>query len=274
MKKTHLVLLVGLSTIAFFSCNKSESLTPLQTESTNLISEEQAVEVASNDVDAITDEALALKSVSTLRAATADSSNYLGSCPTLTLDTSKVIKNLTIDFGTNCVGKDGKTRSGKIVINALSFSRLNVERAITFQNFVVNGDTLTGSIKKTFTTVLSLSQRKAHIVENVTVKRAKGTVTRTTDMYRIYDYNRLLLVRDDRIITWGSASFTNAQGGTLTKTISEITPLVFRVACRRVVKGIQVVTRGGKTYTTDFGDGTCDSPVTVTDGTNSWTVKL
>lgn len=278
MKKSHLALWIGLSAFAFISCDKTESLTALQTENTSLISEDQAVEVASTDVDAIADEALTLKSQTTLRAATAatDSSNYVGTCATLTLDTTKLVKTLTVDFGTACVGKDGKTRSGKIVISALSFSKLNVERTISFQNYIVNGDTVTGSIKKTFTTVLSLYKRKAHIIEDVTVKRGlnKGTVTRNANMYRVYDFDRLLLVRDDKIYIWGTATFTNAKGAVITKTISDTTPLIYRVLCRRVVKGIQVVTRGGKTYTTDFGDGTCDSPVTITDGTNSWTTKL
>ena len=166
MKKNHFLWLIGLSAFAIVSCDKTDTsaLTNTQIENTQLINDEQAVETTSTDVDAIVDEALALKTV-TLRSAIADSSNYLGTCPTLKLDTTTATKSLTVDFGTNCVGKDGKTRSGKISVSTSNFSSYGVERTISFQNFIVNGDTITGTVKKTFIKVPEILRRKAHIVE-------------------------------------------------------------------------------------------------------------
>ncbi|MEI7677128.1 MAG: hypothetical protein WCJ03_10135 [Bacteroidales bacterium] len=274
MKKNHFLWLIGISAFAIVSCDKSEtsSLTTTQIENTQLINDEQSVETTSTDVDAIVDEGLALKTV-TLKSAIADSSNYLGTCPTLKLDTTTATKSLTIDFGTNCVGKDGKTRSGKINVTTTSFSKYDVERTISFQNFVVNGDTITGTVKKTFIKVPEILRRKAHVVENLTVKRGQnnGTISRQSDIYRIYDssLNRLLLVT-----TWGSSQFTNAKGIMLSKTVAEVTPLIYRVICRQIVKGIVIVTRADRNYTIDFGDGTCDGIATVMDGTKNWTIKL
>jgi hypothetical protein len=274
MKKNHFLWLIGVSAFAIVSCDKSEttSLTTTQIENTQLINDEQSVETTSTDVDAIVDEGLALKTV-TLKSAIADSSNYLGTCPTLKLDTTTATKSLTVDFGTNCVGKDGKTRSGKINVTTSSFSKYDVERTISFQNFVVNGDTITGTVKKTFIKVPEILRRKAHIVENLTVKRGQnnGTISRQSDIYRIYDFslNRLLFVT-----TWGTSQFTNAKGIVLSKTVADVTPLIYRVICRQIVKGIVIVTRADRNYTIDFGDGTCDGIATVLDGTKNWTIKL
>ncbi|MFZ4455919.1 MAG: hypothetical protein ACOYOT_06830 [Bacteroidales bacterium] len=274
--KTKLILFVSaITALTFVSCDKSENLSIAQTENSQLISEEQAVEQASTEIDGTTDEALAMKSIS-LKSANVDANNWIGSCAVVTIDTASATKSLTIDFGTSCVGNDGKTRSGKIIITSTSFSKLNVERTVSFQNFIVNGDTVTGTIKKTFQLVLDQYKRKAHIVEDIAIKRKDnaGTASRKADMYRIYDFNRPLLVRDDRITTWGTSQFTNVKGATLSKTVTELKPLIYRVACRQVVSGIQVITRPNKTLTIDFGDGICDGFATVSDGTNSWTIKL
>ena len=72
----------------------------------------------------------------------------------------------------------------------------------------------------------------------------------------------------------GCSQFTNAKGIMLSKTVAEVTPLIYRVICRQIVKGIVIVTRADRNYTIDFGDGTCDGIATVMDGTKNWTIKL
>ncbi len=273
MKTNKFLVLLGVVAFAFTSCDKTETLSVSQTENSALINEDQAIEVASTDVDAIADEALSLKSLTTLKSAEADSSNYLGTCPTLTVDTSKVDKVLTINFGTSCLGKDGKTRSGKIIVTSTNFSKVGVLRTISFANYTVNGDTVMGTIKKTLTQPV-LGKRKAHIIDALTIHRAgnKGAFSvRTCDIYRVYDFN---ILRDSKLYTWGNAQFVNTKGVTINKTIAENKPLIFSFACRHVVSGIQVVVRGDKTLITDFGDGSCDDVATVTDGSKSWTIKL
>ena len=50
---------------------------------------------------------------------------------------------------------------------------------------------------------------------------------------------------------------------TVTKTIMEDNPLVFKVLCRQIVSGILSVTAGDKSWSIDYGQGDCDNIATV-----------
>lgn len=276
--KANLIVLASIFAVAtLVSCDKTESLSVTQTENSQLIGEEQAVELVSTEIDAIADEALTVKSLSGFRSAAADSTSYLGTCATLTLDSTNTKKILTIDFGTNCVGKDGKSRSGKIIITSESFSEvIGITRFIEFSKFTINGDTISGSIRKKTVSFLDLYKRKAYLEENIVIKRKNngGIAKRIAEVFRIYDINRPALIRDDKITIWGNVEFINTKGATIVKNATELKPLVYRKLCHQIVSGLEVVVRSEKTLTIDFGDGSCDGIATVTDGTNSWVIKL
>lgn len=263
-------LLVGLAIFTFASCNKTETLTATQQETAQLIIDEQDADVTGTDIDALTDEALQLK-VTSFKSATAEGENYIGSCPILTIDTAATQKKLTIDFGSNCVGKDGKTRSGKIIVTSTNFTKLGVDRSLSFENYMVNGKMVAGSITKTIT-FANLTTKKAHVIDNLTITLPdnKGVVTRTSDVTRTFEFKLL----GSTLTTWGTAEFTNAKSVKISKSIAETSPLVFKFTCKQIVSGKQVVTRGDKTFTTDFGDGSCDDMAIVNDGTKSWPIKL
>lgn len=261
-------LLIGLAIFTFVSCNKSETLTATQQETAQLIIDEQDADVTGTDIDALTDEALQLK-VTSFKYTNAEGQNYIGSCPILTIDSAATPKKLTIDFGTTCVGKDGKTRSGKIIVTSTNFTKLGVDRSLSFENYMVNGKMIAGSIIKTIT-FASLTTKKAHVIDNITITlpENKGVVTRTSDVTREFK------LVGSTLTTWGAAQFTNTKGVKITKSIAELTPLIFKFTCKQIVSGKQVVTRGDKTFTTDFGDGSCDDMAIVNDGTKSWPIKL
>lgn len=268
MKKLSYLIVAGALAVFATSCNKSEPVVSSQEETTTVVADENATEVTASEADAIVDEAFTLQAAGQLRSAsTADTLTFLNtSCPTITLDTTKTVKTLTIDFGTSCTGKDGKIRSGKIIVTSTNFSKTNVDRKITFNAYKVNDKTISGSITKTITN-RTLLTRQANVKDSISVTFPNaGTATRISDQTRIY--------RLASIETWGSVTFTGVKGNVITKTVSESTPLIYRMACRQIVKGIQVITRNAKTITIDFGDGTCDNEATATDGTKTWTIKL
>jgi hypothetical protein len=270
MKTTSLFFCLAIMAFLTASCNKEE-ITPdssIVVEETN--SEEYGVEI-----DAIADEAYEIAEANSLKSAT--TMCYLNDCAVVTFDKSESIKVLTVDFGSGCVGNDGKTRTGKIIITTESFSETNKLRTFSFDGFTVNGNAVSGTIEKNITNNIDSNSRLAVISESIIIALAgdKGTLTRTAELTRLYEFGTIGQVRDNKFTTWGTAQFTNAKGRTITKTVLEATPLLYKTVCRQVVSGVKTIDFGnGKVWSVNFGDGTCDHLATVTDGGNTWVIRL
>src|SRR5659263_355049 len=75
----------------------------------------------------------------------------------------------TIDFGTSCTGKDGRVRSGKILVSATSFKIFPSVRQKTFENFMVDDRKIEGTVIKTIQKDATNLIRTATVKENITV---------------------------------------------------------------------------------------------------------
>lgn len=279
MKKLSYLIFAGVLSCLLASCDKNETPANIANEDTTVIADENATEEVGTEIDAIIDESLTLSiSATQLRSAiTNDSTNYLTSCPIVSLDTVNTTKILTIDFGSECTGKDGKVRSGKIIVKSTSFSKTSVERITTFENYTVEGKKIEGSINKSITRMITAKSRLATITEDlsITFPDNKGTAHRIAKLTRMYEYGLVNIVRDDKITTWGTVEFTGIKGNKITKTVDQLTPLVYKIGCKRIVSGIQIITRSDKqTLTIDYGDGNCDNIATVTNGSKTWTINF
>ncbi len=269
MKKLTYLFVAGVLSFFTVSCDKNDTVDQQTEEATTVVTDENTTNVDASETDAIIDESFTLAASTQLRSATiADTLTYLNAgCPTITLDTISATKILTIDFGSSCTGKDGKVRSGKIIVKSSSFSKTNVARRITFDKYTVDNKQIAGSIYKVITYKLS-GNRQAVVKDSLTFTfPGKGTATRYSDQTRVYAYNQMK--------TWGTVQFTGVKGNTVTKTVDAATPLVYKMLCRHIVSGIQVITfNNKKTVTIDYGDGTCDRKAIATDGTKTWEIKL
>ncbi|MEL6536439.1 MAG: hypothetical protein AAFQ98_13565 [Bacteroidota bacterium] len=202
-------------------------------------------------------------------------------CATRTVDRQN--QTITLDFGTEgCVGADGRTRSGVIVITyegTLIRSRL-AARTMTFDNYKVEGRTVSGSFN-----ISGASQNTDGHWE----------FTRTvTDMVMTFSDGRTFTYSNTKTLTWtegfgdteyfndtfevtGSGSGVNREGMAFTVSIDE--PLVRKTECTGnsgrgfPVSGVKSysATSDGETrsFSVDYGDGTCDRTVEVSfaDGT-------
>ena len=66
-------------------------------------------------------------------------------CANISLDSDS--RNLVLDFGEGCTGPDGINRSGRMLISFLSFNfEDGISYGLSFENFVVDGSTLNGSL--------------------------------------------------------------------------------------------------------------------------------
>jgi hypothetical protein len=274
MKHLGKILAISLLFIAFNSCQKKDSATT--TDEATLSQQETQGEEALNDVDLIVDEAVD-SNTGQLKSAIIGSAMYLTDCAVITINNTVSPKVITIDFGTSCTGKDGKVRSGKIIVKSDSFTTFPSVRTKSFDNYVVDGKQIQGTIVKTIALDQVNNIRTASISENVTINfpNGEGTATRVANLTRQYQRGVLASATDNKIVSWGTVAFTRVSGVTVNKTIAEATPLVFNVACHHIVSGIvSVITSNNISWSIDYGNGDCDKLATLTVGGKTKTITI
>ncbi|HET6559500.1 MAG TPA: hypothetical protein VFG54_19410 [Prolixibacteraceae bacterium] len=274
MKRLNLFFALSLMFVGFNSCQKDE---PSVAVDEILISQQETqAEETLADIDILVDEALDLN-FSTLKSATIVSSVYLGDCPIITVNRTANPQMITIDFGTACTGKDGKVRSGKIIVTSPSFTTFPSVRDKSFDNYLVNGKKVEGSISKTITKDQENNIRTAVIQEDITITfpENEGVATRVAALTRQYERNALLNRLDNQVVSWGTVEFTRISGVKLTKTITAANPLIFKVACHHIVSGIvSVTTSNNHSWTIDYGNGDCDNKATLTSGDKTREIRI
>lgn len=196
--------------------------------------------------------------------------------PANTLFPARVV----IDFGaTPCMGPDGHTRRGKIVIEYTN--RLIIPGAIaatSFQDFYFDSIKVEGTHKITNTSsplgTLPLSRQfKAEVINGKlthpngnfvewnstkTVTQIEGLITPDRpldDIFKIEGASRGRAKRGNLLVAWES---------------NVVEPLIKKFTCRWIVKGIVRTLRVNATANSpwvsslNFGNGTCDNQAVVT----------
>ena len=274
MKQLKILLAVSLMLIGFNSCQKDQTTTSF--DEVSLSQQETQADETLADVDLLVDEAVD-SNFGQLKSASISGNLYLGDCPVVTVNKDASPQVITIDFGTSCTGKDGKVRSGKIVVTSSSFTTFPSIRTKTFDNYFVNGKKIEGSVIKTISKDQVNNIRTAQLQEDVTITfpANEGTAHRVANLTRQYQRNTLDNRDDNQIVSWGTVEFTRVSGVKLTKTIAAETPLVFTVACHHIVSGIvSVSTSNNRNWTIDYGNGDCDNLATLTIGNKTKEIKI
>lgn len=274
MKRFRKILAVSLMFIAFTSCQKKDVATAF--DEITLSQQETQGEEALADIDLIADEAVD-SNAGQLKSANLESAKYLSACAGITINNAVSPKVITIDFGTSCTGKDGKIRSGKIIIKSDSFTTFPSVRTKTFDNFYVDSKKIEGTVVKTITKDQENNIRTAVISENISINfsNGEGTATRVANLTRQYQRGVLASSADNKIVSWGTADFTRASGVKVNKTVTADKPLVFNVACHHIVSGIVTITTSNNySWTIDFGTGDCDNMATLTMGSKTKEIRI
>jgi hypothetical protein len=185
-----------------------------------------------------------------------------------------------MDFGTGCTGRDGRTRSGKIITEYTN--RLFVPGAIAATTFV---EYMVDSIKIQGThTITNQSEPPTNVScpthkWKVTIDR--GKLTKPNGNY--VEWNSTKIVKqiegmctpfvplDDIYQISGGANGKVKRGDLLIAWNSEITePLIKKFTCRWLVKGIIRIVRLNLTTnspwvaTINYGNGDCDNKAMAT----------
>lgn len=234
-------------------------------------------EATFNDAFNMADEAATTGDVSFKNA---DENGLLAGCAIVTRDTLSTPRTVTIDFGSGCVGNDGRTRSGKVLVSYDGpYRATGTTIIITFDNYFVNDNQVLG----TKTIQNNGPNNDGNLSYTITVSGQivkadnGGTIAWTSNRVRewLEGANTTALADDVYGIT-GTATGTTANGNAFSATITDQLIRKLAPGCRRhFVQGkMEVAVTGKPTRYIDFGSGACDSQIVVTINGNDYTVTL
>jgi hypothetical protein len=269
-------LLIGITVTLFAlstGCKKDENDNEDFKTTAEDIGQSESV---SSDVDNITSEFAksGTFSIECSQNQTYDQFN-LSTCAVVTNDSINHI--LTIDFGTGCVGHDGKTRSGKLIVtyNGTGYFDAGSSWVVTFDNFHVGNRHVEGT-RSVVNNGLNGSGNMTWTInaQNMKITRADGSwrswnSLRTRELVSGYGDNTWT---NDIYVINGTTTGTNSNGESVSCTLSNITR---DHSCHYITSGIIAVTPSNRPMRSiDFGTGTCDDIATVTKNGNSRTIQL
>ncbi len=194
-------------------------------------------------------------------------------CPTLTVVPANggFPRTVTIDFGEACEGRNGRTRSGKIIVQQTdTMSNTGATRTFTFDGFAVDGAQFAGTKTVTNTGRDADGNRPfKRTVTGASITYPDGTVSSWSGeqvITQVAGANTRRLADDVFEITGGSEG-TNRMGKTFSTSI--VDPLVKQKTCPWLVRGSKSVSRDDKPATLAYGDGQCNqfAILTLPDGT-------
>ncbi len=174
-------------------------------------------------------------------------------------------KTVTINFGSGCLGRDGKYRKGKIVSIYTAPMRVPGSKvSTTFLGYHVDTFHIEGT----------------HITENTSTSNMQGWKTAVldgkvtnTNNNRWRKWNSLKQVTqvegngtpiypyDDVFKITGGARGSNSAGHTWGATILD--PLIKKFTCRWIVKGTVKIVKNGQEALLDYGTGNCDNQAVI-----------
>jgi hypothetical protein len=213
----------------------------------------------------------------------AQSEGSLKSCAAVTISSIDTIfpKTVTIDFGTGCVGTDGRTRSGSITaVFSGRWRDAGTVVTITPNNYIVNEYAIAGNVTITNNgrnTNNNLSYSVAVSNGNITNADGQSHQWNGTTTYEWVEGENtnffthgITGITDDVYHITGSSSGINRNARAYTAVITE--RLVRRIDCKWITDGtIEITPDNADVRSINFGDGACDAIVTLS--FRNWTMN-
>ena len=268
-KMVGLALAIGLLTFVATSCTEDKVDADTTLEDQESVQLDNMDEYYLEDADNLVSNVLEQESGSTGgKIATDDEEDSRLVCAEITRTGTEESGTIIIDFGDGCEDKRGNIRTGKIIVEFsgrwfLPGSFWSIE----FVNYTINGVSISG-IRR----VNNISESEDSLVFEIkmeaTIIWPDGTeVTRKIHRKRhreLHDNNIL-----DRLIAYATEDINHPKGRGFSVEILE--PLVYSEACAEEgviipVEGVKLIKfgNGRRQLTVDYGDGTCDNVVAIT----------
>lgn len=293
INKSSIATSMIMFSILLFSCQKEFSSPPaelLTEEQASVYSEESSIAEASfEDVNDVAQTAAEEESNASelglngrsffplfteLRAS-------IGDCATVTVtpNDSTYPKTITIDFGDSCKGRDGKVRSGAIIIHLTApIRRPGSVVTVTFRNFSLNRVKLEGT--KVISNLSNPPQHKWSIQivgGKVTFPNGRGYSFESVKYKKQVAGMDTRHVRDDVYEIEGRAKIVFNNGTTIT--LNTETALTKKVTCPWISNGVLKIKINNKELFLDYGypnNGDCDNKALLTwnNGNGSKEIRL
>ncbi len=293
INRISIAALFILFSAVLFSCQKdisSSNADPVTEEQASTFSEESTTAEASFDdvadlsQTAADEEGNASEYGINARGfapAFAELRGAIGDCATITVtpNDSTYPKTITIDFGDSCVGRDGKLRSGAIIIHLTApLRRPGSVLTVTFRNFYLNHVKLEGT-----KIISNLSNPPSHkwsvqvVGGKVTFPGGRGYSFESIKTKTQVEGVDTRTVRDDVYEIQGRSKTVFNNGTTIN--LNTETPLVKKATCRWISDGILKIKINSRVLFLDYGapnDGQCDNKALLTwnNGANQRLINL
>jgi hypothetical protein len=176
---------------------------------------------------------------------------------------------ITIDFGSGCTGRDGRTRKGKIIVTYTGNLFLTGNSATTtFDGYYIESIKVEGTHKVTNT---GTPDKKSYTTQITNAK-----LSRSTGNYILWNSEKTisqieggatpLIALDDAYNMTGQAGGSVQIDGKYFQWSTAITaPLTKRFTCRWIAKGALSLKKGNDAVAVlDYGSGSCDNKATFT----------
>lgn len=205
----------------------------------------------------------------------------IGDCASITVspNDSTYPKTITVDFGDSCTGRDGKVRSGAIIIHLTAPLRHHGSVVTTtFRNYHVNHIQLEGT--KTIRNLSDSTTRRWSIQitgGKITFPNGRGYSYESIKYKKQVEGMETRICRDDVYEIEGHTQTVFNNGVTIT--LNTETALVKKVACPWISDGKLKIKINDKVLFLDYGfpnNGDCDNKALLTwdDGNKQQVIKL
>ena len=209
----------------------------------------------------------------------ASASNSLRSCGSVSLDTtpnSFFPATMTVDYGTNSVCSDGRTRSGKVTINFSDrWSSAGMICSIRPENYIVNGYQVEGEATISNEGLVNGSPTYRSEISNGIFTTPDGEVI-LRDCVKYWTWasgaSTPFNATDDVWQVTCSATGTTRKGNAFTAITTS--PIIKSNSCNWIQEGTIEITpqNGGLTRQVDYGNGDCDNVAKVSYG--NWNMDI
>ena len=247
-------LLIAVSAFLFAACQKSND------NNLNNGDDQGGYASDASRIEWVTDDVISIADA----AGQVYNGVYMGSCCTVGTDTVSNPHVLVIRFGSDaCVCADGRKRSGAIIVSySGEYSDTNSLHTITFDNYYVNGNELSGQITTTRvdTTIVGNWYYKVAVNDslNMTPDPLNSQfIVWNGKLVRKWVQGFDSPNRNDEIFSIsGAATLTRPNNHSFNFNIA--TPLQFALSCNFCESGVVNVSGYDGARVLNYGTGTCD----------------
>jgi len=174
-------------------------------------------------------------------------------------------KTVTIDFGSGCLGHNGKLRKGKIITVFTGKMRVPGSKATTtFDGYKVDSMAVTGTHEVVNNSTSSNLSFTTRVIEGKLAwdsgRWVKWSNTRTVT--QLEGNGTPFWPLDDIFSVTGAGKGENSKGKSWGHEVIE--PLIKKFTCRWISKGVLRIKFNDKSGLLNFGTGDCDNKATLT----------